>query len=289
MSNKTQKLDLSFAQSATILAKLPERGVITVVQVGGGGTGSYMAQHLGRIMVALRDKGKRARAFIIDHDTVDKKNVGRQLFCPSEIGEYKAVCLARRYGTAWGLDVTAFPRKFDRDWFGKIQRVEHDDLTFIIGCVDNAAARKEITFCTHGHSKTPQIWWLDCGNHEDTGQVLLGNVEKVEYLKDAFPSKTICAKLPSPAIQHPELVIQKKEKKKRMSCAEMLEANLQSLNINAAVAVQAAEMLTRLVISQDLKRFACEINLAAGNMKSYYATPEQVAASIGQIPKQIFT
>jgi hypothetical protein len=62
-----------------------------------------------------------------------------------------------------------------------------------------------------------------------------------------------------------------------MSCAERAAANLQSLNINAAIVIQAADMLTRLLVTRDLKRFACEVNLSSGVMKSSYCTPEEVA------------
>jgi hypothetical protein len=61
-----------------------------------------------------------------------------------------------------------------------------------------------------------------------------------------------------------------------MSCAELAAANLQSLNVNATVATTAANMLTRLLLTRDLKHFACELNLAAGSMRSTYATVEAV-------------
>ena len=39
-------------------------------------------------------------------------------------------------------------------------------------------------------------------------------------------------------------------------------------------------MLTRLLVTRNLKRFACDLNLAAGSMRSTYATPEEVARVI---------
>jgi hypothetical protein len=65
-----------------------------------------------------------------------------------------------------------------------------------------------------------------------------------------------------------------------MSCAEMAAANLQSLNINAAIAVQVADMMTRLLLTHNLKRFACGVNVAAGSVKSSYVTPADVARAI---------
>jgi hypothetical protein len=65
-----------------------------------------------------------------------------------------------------------------------------------------------------------------------------------------------------------------------MSCAAMAAANLQSLNINARIAAEGADMITRLLVTKDLKRFACEVNLAAGTVVSKYVTPEEVAGVI---------
>ena len=56
------------------------------------------------------------------------------------------------------------------------------------------------------------------------------------------------------------------------------ELNLQSLNINARVAAEAADMLTRLLLTNSLKRYACELNLAAGVVRSKYITRENLAS-----------
>jgi hypothetical protein len=39
-------------------------------------------------------------------------------------------------------------------------------------------------------------------------------------------------------------------------------------------------MLTRLLITKDLKRYQCAVNVAAGSVKSFYVTPEEVAREI---------
>ena len=161
------------------------------------------------------------------------------------------------------------------------KRLHGGDLWIFVGCVDNPAARRELSACpTHNQEKrAPDIWWLDCGNHQDAGQILLGSALTVAQLKGAFPSTEICQSLPSPSLQQPELLTTKagEKAKKKMSCAELAAANLQSLNINNRIAAEAADMLTHLLVTRNLKRFACEINLAAESMKSFYATPEEVA------------
>jgi hypothetical protein len=101
-------------------------------------------------------------------------------------------------------------------------------------------------------------------------------------MRGAFLDGKKCISLPSPTLQYPSLLIPQPEELDgaEMSCAEMAAANLQSLNINAAVAVQAADMLTRLLVTRDLKRYQCAVNVAAGSVKSFYCTPEQVAEEI---------
>jgi PRTRC genetic system ThiF family protein len=279
-------LDLGYLNAATILARQPETAHTTIVLAGCGGTGSYMAMHIGRILAALADRGQPARAVFVDHDHVEEKNIGRQLFCRAELGLNKADALTLRYGSAWGLSIVAMPMKFK----ASLARPQGGELVVIVGCVDNAEARKEISRALkynpagshddRARVEPPKVWWLDCGNHEDAGQVLLGSaLNPPKQLRKAFPSKDICQALPAPSVQRPELVVSQNAKKKaptKLSCAELTAANLQSLNINAAIAAIAADFLTRLLVTRDLKRFACEINLAAGSMRSTYATPQAV-------------
>ncbi len=132
------------------------------------------------------------------------------------------------------------------------------------------------------HNNPPSFWWLDCGNVNNFGRVLLGSAHSPEHMQAAFPAPGRCISLPSPAIQYPDLLKPKPEETELsagMSCAERAAANLQSLNINAAVIVQAADMLTRLLVTRDLKRFACENNLSSGVVKSSYVIPEDVACA----------
>jgi PRTRC genetic system ThiF family protein len=274
--------DLSYTRAASVLARISDREALTLVLVGCGGTGSYMAMHLGRVMKALSERGQPVNAMFIDPDYVEPKNIGRQLFCEAETGLPKAQCLALRYGSAWGLDIEGHVTRFDSKMLKQASR----GLCVIVGCVDNAAGRKEMSkVLTRNQVGRPAVyWWLDCGNHEDSGQVILGSAAKAEDLKGCFQSARICQALPSPALVSPELLKAKRVETAaaKMSCAELTAANLQSLNINAAIAVQAADMLTRLLVTRDLKRYQCAVNLASGSVKSYYVTPEEIAREIGR-------
>jgi PRTRC genetic system ThiF family protein len=291
MRKNPTTLDLSYAVAATVLARQPERGPITFWLVGCGGNGSHVAQHLGRLLFSMKARGIRARAIFVDHDTVEPKNVGRQNFSSPEVGRNKAETLARRFGAAWGLDIEAVPSRFKHTMF--TLDADQDELGVIVGCVDNAAGRVEMNKCLsrNGQGRVPDVWHLDCGNHEQAGQVLLGSAWHADQLKGAFPSRSLCHALPGPALQSPELLVARPEERaaaKKMSCAELVAANQQSHDINAAVAVAAKTMLTQLFLTRDLKRLACEVNNLAGSMRSTYVTPEAVARITSKPVKFIY-
>ncbi|HEX8708849.1 MAG TPA: ThiF family adenylyltransferase [Pyrinomonadaceae bacterium] len=274
-------LDHGFYNASVVT--VPDFKLAQIVLVGCGGIGAYMAQHIGRIMRVLYSDEKGINLTLCDPDIVEEKNLGRQLFCDAEIGQPKAVALARRYGQAWALNTTAYHGEYREELL-----LGTAELIVLVGCVDNAAARRVLadTLMNNpqnpGPHAPPKIWWLDCGNLKDTGRTMLGSASSEEQMRGAFLDGKKCISLPSPTLQYPSLLIPQPEELDgaEMSCAEMAAANLQSLNINAAVAVQAADMLTRLLVTRDLKRYQCAVNVAAGSVKSFYCTPEQVAEEI---------
>lgn len=271
-------LNLGYLHAATVLVRQPERDPITIILVGCGGTGSYMAQHIGQLLRCLTLKGVQARALFVDHDHVEQANIDRQLFADAELGLNKAQALAMRYTGAWGADITAITSPFT----ASIARPpKSDGITILVGCVDNPAARQEMANVLKRNKpgSAPDFWWLDCGNHAEAGQVLLGSAISRNQIKNAFPTTKICQALPAPSVQHPELLTIKPQptSSKRMSCAELVEANMQSRDINKRIAAEASTMLTQLLLTRDLKRFASELNLAAGVMTSSYPTPETIS------------
>ncbi|MBA3632365.1 MAG: hypothetical protein H0W58_06085, partial [Acidobacteria bacterium] len=51
------------------------------------------------------------------------------------------------------------------------------------------------------------------------------------------------------------------------------------LNVNQRVAVEMAEMLAELLLTQTLKRFATYFDLESGASRSVYNTPEAISAA----------
>ncbi len=269
----TPALNLEYLHAKPIL--LRGRKSVHLVLVGCGGTGSWLAPSLARLARVLMDAGQPVRLTFIDPDTVEAGNVPRQNFCAAEIGTAKAAALALRYGRAWGLDIAAVVAPLNPN------QVPHrlEELIILCGCVDNAAARRTLAAVLDAHSRgsaaeSPSAWWLDCGNAADTGQVLLGSTLEPEALRHAFQPETVCRILPAPSLQCPDLLEDRPAELTdgRLSCAELMLRNAQSLMINQAVASAASTLLHRLLLTGDLRIFATYLDLVAGSQKSLYTT-----------------
>src|SRR5262245_15468145 len=135
---QSRVLDLSYARAATLMTPVFDR--LRLYLVGCGGTGSWLAPSVARIARLQRDQGRQVEVVFYDHDHVEPKNIPRQHFCDAELGRNKAATLAARYSAAWGVEITAVPRKFT----GPSLPIDGNALTILIGCVDSAAGRQEL-------------------------------------------------------------------------------------------------------------------------------------------------
>jgi hypothetical protein len=113
----------------------PNTQISTITIVGCGGTGAQVARIVARIVYDMR----RARLhtpklLLVDPDTVEEKNVGRQLFCVSEaiLGLPKAEVVGKRLNMALGLDIAWCVEPFSAERHGSRYGSQ-----LVIGCVDN--------------------------------------------------------------------------------------------------------------------------------------------------------
>ena len=269
----TSKLNLEYVDSMRVM--LPLDRYLRLILVGCGGTGSWLAPAVARIGKLLQDGyQKKVEILFFDPDTVEEKNIFRQNFFFAEIGKNKAEALATRYAMAWGLNIQYFEREFS--WEKKLgEDFSGNELTIIIGCVDNSRARLSIDKL--GTNRVlKDFWWLDCGNEKNTGQVVFGKL-----VKDSTQNKNtqmgIVTSLPSPSSVHPELIEpvlfdSSDSQEENLSCAEMALQNSQGLSINQRVAAEAADYLVRAVITRDLRKYATYIDLESGSTQSLYIT-----------------
>jgi hypothetical protein len=256
---RTPGPDLEFLRAKPVAMKA--WGKLRLVLVGCGGTGSWLAPSIARLAYTLAEED----------------------FCEAEIGRNKAQSLALRYGTAWGLDIKAVADRFDKQLLGWH---ETGDVTLLVGCVDNAEGRRALAKAIQERNGNPisddyapSLWWLDCGNTHSGGQVLLGSTPRVDEMRSALVRRSYWKALPSPALQRPELLeaLPEEIEGTALSCAEIALRNRQSLFVNQAIAAVAAEYLM-LLVGGGLRMFGTYIDLPSGARRSYYTTPETLAA-----------
>jgi PRTRC genetic system ThiF family protein len=289
---KSAALDFSFSRAAIFLPRNSQ--TVRLALVGCGGTGSWLAPQLARLARVLREQGRQTELLFMDPDYVNAANVPRSCFCDAEIGQPKAHALARRYGAAWGLDISVVAEPFTPGLLPAASGAETLDI--IVGCVDNAAARRSLAEVLtprsgyfYGAASASSVLLLDCGNTLEGGQVLLGNASRREQLRGAFAAPGLCTVLPSPYWQHPELLEDLPEELPghNLSCAELMRRNAQSLMVNHYVASVAGDYLMRLLLTKDLRRYATYFDLAAGGTRNLYLTPENLACTAGCRPRYL--
>lgn len=221
---------------------------VTVFVIGAGGTGSQVVTGLARMDMALQALGHPGlHVTVFDPDTVTEANIGRQLFSEAETGLNKAVALVTRinqfFGYAWEAEGSSFPsrRKHDGD------RPELANI--IITCTDNIRSRLDLWRLlkrhrknTHTTKKTP-IYWMDFGNAQTTGQVLIGNIRN----KIHQPASNEYHTIPRMNVITEETsysTIEEKDSGPSCSLAEALQK--QDLFINSMLAQTGCDILWRM-------------------------------------------
>lgn len=155
---------------------------VTVNLIGAGGTGSQVLTCLARLDVTLQALGHPGlHVTVYDPDEVTEANIGRQLFGYSDLGLNKAECLITRinnfFGNAWQAKPAVFPELLrNAKW--------HEMANITITCTDNVKSRidlwnmlKAVPDKDYRDYSTP-LYWMDFGNTQTTGQVILGTVPK---------------------------------------------------------------------------------------------------------------
>jgi len=223
-----------------------------IVVVGLGGTGSHVARCLARLLYHHQQKGQRVpEVLFVDPDIIESKNVGRQLFAPSEINETKAAVLARRYNYTFGLSISAACEPLDAS-----KHIQPGAI--VCGCVDNHAARAEI-------ARAQNCTWIDGGNEYDFGQVVIGNSGSREQVLDGLrqAQQGECRYLPHAGLLFPALLQPEVEAPSvpAMSCAERTMRDEQQLFVNDFIGNILAQYVYRLLNREPVTTFATFLNL----------------------------
>lgn len=211
---------------------------VTVIMIGCGGTGSQVLSALAKMNYALLQldhPGLQVTAY--DCDVVTSANIGRQLFCESDIGLNKATVLISRLNRFFGTSWIDMPCEYN-------DRLANITVT----CVDNVKTRLAISNNlnemgkSRWHPYMAPYYWLDFGNTQTSGQVVLGSVIDVEQPKSK-KFQTV-AKLPLVTDRFDLSGVNEKDSGPSCSLAEAL--NKQDLFINSTLANLGCNLLWKL-------------------------------------------
>src|SRR5690554_3175326 len=240
----TEKQKLHFTDSYLLNPTNP----ISVNLIGAGGTGSKVLtalMEMNHSLVELEHAGLQVRLW--DDDIITTANLGRQRFAECETGLYKSVALINRINRWAGTNWKAESRKFEKDNFGAIP--EEATATITITCVDNVKARFEVAeilrenYNRATYRDTPK-YWLDFGNSQYTGQVLLSTVGNVHQPKSE-KYKTV-AKLSFVTDEFGDLLKQSEQEDDTPSCSLADALDKQDLFINSSLTQMGCSLLWSL-------------------------------------------
>lgn len=225
----------------------PNVYIKTITIVGVGGTGTQVARMVGRIMYDMqRSRQYTPQLVLIDPDTIEEKNVGRQLFSPSLLGRNKAECVGKMLNLALGLDVRWIPDHVD-----PVRHFERHGSNLVISCVDNHQARQAI------HQVKGVI--VGAGNHENSGQVCIGNCDDPDLMRRFLDGREgKYPYLPKEGLLFPELLEPEQDHPTplpQISCAELVATGDQSLLINDFIASVVGQYIYKLLHRQPIRSF----------------------------------
>lgn len=220
---------------------------VTVNLIGAGGTGSQMLTCLARLDVTLRGLGHPGLfVTMYDPDVVSESNIGRQLFSPSDLGLNKAQCLMTRINAFFGNDWRAVPEVFPVETV----RLEREDLANItITCTDNVRSRldlwnvlKAVPSSRYADHTTP-FYWMDLGNMQSSGQVVLGTVaDKIKQPSSNRYKGVSSLKVITRMIRYDKV----KDEDSGPSCSLAEALSRQDLFINSTLAQLGCDILWKM-------------------------------------------
>ena len=219
---------------------------VSVNLIGAGGTGSQMLTALARInhsLIALNHAGLHVNIF--DDDIVTEGNLGRQLFAGSELGLNKAVALTNRINRFFGSNWKAVPYRFEDKYTDPYKMAN-----IYISCVDTVVARFEIAeilkkLAKHNrYNRDKPLYWIDCGNAQNTGQVILSMVGEIK--QPGSKLYRTAASLPMITDEYGQLLTASEKQDNTPSCSLGQALEKQDLFINSTLANMGASLLWNL-------------------------------------------
>jgi PRTRC genetic system ThiF family protein len=232
----------------------------TVTVVGVGGTGAQVSRIVGRMLYDMKRRGLHIPDLVlIDPDIIEDKNIGRQLYSSGDIGQNKAQVVSKRLNLGLGLNSVAIPEAVSPDHFDRF------DGNLIISCVDNHIARKVL------HDWGGRHCLIGGGNHQNSGQVCIGNSGHLDVIEATFRSgESTIRHLPKEGLLFPALLEPEPEVAvdANISCADLLMQGSQDILINDWVATIIGQYVYKLLYRQPIETFLTFVSANAMSVRS---------------------
>jgi len=233
---------------------------VKIILLGAGGTGGYIAPHLYRIAYAL---DRDVRIIIADGDCVEKKNLVRQNFAFSDIGENKAKILAERYSAVFGIQTEYIPDYIENEEMLKnLVKSEENrncyghysiEQVILIGAVDNNRSRQ---MCHKVFCDSRDLIYIDSGNGEYTGQVVCGIRRNGKTSSKPIGSV------------YEDILADEEKFPTELSCAERSVSAPQSIAANLFASTAVVSVLYNLLVLGNLEVKTLTFSSKTLNMKS---------------------
>jgi PRTRC genetic system ThiF family protein len=217
---------------------------ITIALIGVGGTGSNLLIALARMNHAMINVGMDGiHVTAWDPDVIAPTNPGRQIFYEQHIGMPKASTLISMVNRSFRLSWNAYDEKASPE-------IVHHNI--VITCLDNWDWRKKFVKDiekkwkqNNGVDSQKNQYWLDIGNENCYGQVVLGSAVIAQPKKTgeiiAVPQLATVFDLAK------KIAPKKKTTNPGPSCSMAEALARQDLFINHYMAVLSADMLWQLL------------------------------------------
>jgi len=241
-----------------------------ILVLGCGGTGAYVAGHLARLIMSLnseRSSYDSISLVLADGDKVERKNLERQHFVQRDLDTNKAEALARRYSSAFGLQIDVIPSYLEDE-----DSIRKTDIDMVIGCVDNNASRK-IVHEWMLNSRSREKFWVDCGNEESSGQVVCG-FSPNRHIYGSSRSNSFS--LPMVTEIYPGLLSSDGKFNSQLSCAELAQSAPQNMMANITAASIALNFVQCVLRGKPLMSHGVVFSVD-NSFRTILNTPENLA------------
>ncbi|AQQ55336.1 ThiF family adenylyltransferase [Planococcus lenghuensis] len=266
-----------------------------IVQIGTGGTGGYLVQHIAQL---LGTTGQPATYVVADPDVIEEKNLGNQLFLKSEVGMKKAEVLAQRYSYAYNLDIRSFTDRyiesvedirslFNQDYMDVGQGGFSNKLLLpiLIGCVDNNFSRQ---IMHEFFQQYPGIY-IDAGNEatevpadwQTRAKSEWTEAELQTFKESGWSGQVVTgvnlnlAKLPAVGEVYPDILEDNGSiRPSSLSCTQLTASEPQRLIVNKFAATAILSVLTEIVEDHTVSRHVTFFHAKKGYMRSTEAGVE---------------